>query len=160
MDINKTFNQNHPVFRGFIPVIQGAASGVVLGYVWNQGFTYIITFSCIALLLCLACLFYYCLKYYPWIGGGGGKHSPAWFAILLISVLFITLSLPVFIILWIARPEYPRKAIEISVLFLSNGLTIIYFLQNKWEFPKLKDRIAYFTGTTLFTVTLLRVLLW
>ena len=79
--------------------------------------------------------------------------------VLVFGVLMIVWAIPAWIIYSVLQPEYPKRALKISVFLLTTGSGILYYIHNKEKLPSIADKITYFSGVTLGPVGVIEIIL-
>jgi len=52
-----------------------------------------------------------------------------------------------------------KKALEITVLLLSIGISILYFIYHKEKFPAVADKVTFFAGIIATRIIIIQVLM-
>jgi hypothetical protein len=78
---------------------------------------------------------------------------------MIFGIMCVIWAFPSLIIYWYLNPEFPERAIKIFALLISVGFSILYFAANREKFPRIADRITFFTGVGLGPVAVLEILL-
>lgn len=79
--------------------------------------------------------------------------------LLAFAVISILFAFPAMMLYWMFNPDVPKRAIEIAVIFLSIGISIVFYFRNKHKLLSPADKITFFSGVLIGPITLIHFLL-
>lgn len=78
---------------------------------------------------------------------------------ILAGLLLMLLVLPAAIIYWVVHPAQPEMPLSVGAFFISIGISILYYLSNREQFPSAAGKAAFLAGILLGLAGAMKVLL-
>ena len=78
---------------------------------------------------------------------------------LLLGYFLIVWAIPTSLVYWIVSPQYPKKAVQLGVFFMSSGIAILYYLKNPKKFPSVADKVTFFSGVCIGPISVIEILM-